>query len=509
MKRKTINRLFIVGAMVMTAAFFSCEEGPDFRVFDYPSPIVDDFSPKEGYAGEDIVITGSDFGTAVGAVKVYFGAVLADTVRVVEDNRIVVRAPDNGTSGILTIHVFDKQDTTTSRFTFLPKATIIGVSSDKAEEGDELTITGENFGTDIDAVEVFIGGVKGTVIAVETNEIKFMLPDAPSGNIVLHVGRQQVVGPYLLVGMEKLSGTLIGHSGSWGNDPNTTIAAAVDGDLATFIDGPSATGYVGYDLGDSRAAILKSVRYAPRASHPARMVGGEIRGANDPALTDYVVLHSITEEPPTNTYTEVAITDEQSYRYIYYYSPSGNCNIAEIEFYGNVVERQQVPGQMVFEFNTDGDNEGWKPQQGAEWNVADGALNVTFTQLSGNKRSDLALLIGGDGDPVTIHTGNYPIFAIKMNKPEGARITFDTNMGSFGNGFNKYETEFATQDVYYWNLATLTLGGTAHPNEEITFTSTFQLKIADIPEDDPATGYSVQWIRTFESKEALAAFISN
>src|SRR5690606_32429151 len=135
-----------------------------------------------------------------------------------------------------------------------------------------------------------------------------------------------------------------------------------------------------------------------------------------------------------------------------------------VEFYGNVVEKQRAPGQLVFEFNND--NEGWKPQQGGEWNVADGALNVTFTQPSGNKRSDLALLISGDGDPVTIHTVNYLLFAIKLNKPEGARIIFDTNMGSFGNGFNKYETDFAAQDVYYWDLSVLTLGGAAHPDEE-------------------------------------------
>lgn len=505
MKRYHLIQANIWGLLVaMLLGFASCEKGPNFREFNYAAPVVNDLSPAHGYIGSDVTITGADFGNLVKAVKVYFGGVLADTIRSVEDNKIVVQAPPNGVSGIITVEIFGKTDTTTSAFTYLPSAKIGIVSTDKAMEGDEVSITGENFGTDISKVQVFIGTNEAQVVSVEPTLVKFRVPDVPSGSVILVVDGQRLTGSYLMVGMEKLTGTLIGHSGSYQNNTATTIAAAVDGDITTYVDGATATGFVGYDLGAGKAAVLKSVRYVPRSTHASRMANGEIRGANDPTLSDYKVLYTITETPPVGVYTEKAIDDEQSYRYIYYYSPAGNCNIAEIEFYGNVVDKADPVGKYIWEFLKDGDNEGWTPQQSGAWTVSGGTLNVTFTQATGNKRSDLLMT----KLPVVINTGTYPIIAMKMiGKPEGARITFDTNNGSFGNGFNKYSTDYASKDVYYWDMSTLTLGsGGAKPNEQITF-STFQFKVADIPQTDPATGYKVDWIRTFESKEKLAAFL--
>ncbi len=68
------------------------------------------------------------------------------------------------------------------------------------------------------------------------------------------------------------------------------------------------------------------------------MVEGEIRGSNDPSLSDYEVLHTISETPEVGIYTEVDISTETSYRYIYYYDSNGGANISEIEFYGNITD---------------------------------------------------------------------------------------------------------------------------------------------------------------------------
>lgn len=467
---------------------------------------MEDFYPKQSYVGNVITIEGTDFGDIPAAVKVYFGGVIADSVESVENNKIEVRVPENALSGILTVDIFGKQDTTIEALTLLPSARVIAVDVERAQEGDEVTITGENFGENIDLVQVFIGEVEAQVNSVTPTEVRFTVPDAPSGNIILIVDGQERTASYLMIGIEKLTGTLIGHEGSWGNDPNTTIQAAVDGDLETFIDGPGNPGFVGWDLGEGKAAVLSSVRYAPRGTHASRMTGGEIRGANDPSLSDYVVLHTVEGVPPSGVLTEanIQLEEGESYRYIYYYAATGNCNIAEIEFYGNMIDVEIPVGQLVWEFDTDGNAEGWEALQGGTMTVIGGALNVGFTQASGNKRADLRQ----SNLPVTIHTGNYPIIAMKMEKPEGARITFDTNMGEFGPGFNKYATDYADEDVYYWDMSELPLGGSGvRTDEEITFANTFQFKIADVPEDDPATGYKIEWIRTFESREKLAEFI--
>ncbi|SHM49793.1 IPT/TIG domain-containing protein [Chitinophaga jiangningensis] len=327
-----ISSLLLAGGMLFSA----CEKDAQFRQFNYPAPVVKDFSPKQGYAMGNITIEGQDFGEVVGAVKVYFGNVKADTVRSVTNNKIVVQAPAKGVSGVITVEIFGKRDSLPQVFTFKPAATLLAMSTAQAQPGDDVTLSGKNFGTDKSLVQVFVGSTAAEVTSLTNEQVKFKVPDAPSGTVTLVVDGQRLAGAYLLIGVQKLGGTLFGHAGSWSNNAATTIAAAVDGNINTYVDAATATGYVGYDIGAGKTALLKSVRYVPRSGNGARMVGAQIRGTNDPTLTDYTVLYTIATAPPTGVYTEAQISTTNSYRYVYYYAPAGNCNIAEIEFYGVV-----------------------------------------------------------------------------------------------------------------------------------------------------------------------------
>lgn len=142
----------------------------------------------------------------------------------------------------------------------------------------------------------------------------------------------------------KLTGDLFGHSGSWDNNPDTMIAAAIDGDLTTFVDGPGPEGWVGYDFGAGKTAILSTVKYAPRQGFEWRMQNAEIRGSNDPAvLSDpnatHTVLYVIPEAPPYNEFTTADVAAQDGYafegfRFIYFYTPDGYGNIAELELTG-------------------------------------------------------------------------------------------------------------------------------------------------------------------------------
>ena len=497
------SSISITGVIVLMLTFFtSCEKGPNFRQFELPDPVITDFSPKQGYAGEEITITGANFGDIGQAVKVYFGGVEAPAVVSCEDNRIVIKAPEEGISGTVAVKVYAKSITSAESFEFLPAAKIEVISTDRGETGNQVTITGKNFGVDISELKVFIGEAEAEISSFTETEITFTIPDAKAGELVLHVGRQRISGGYFLIGDALVKGTLIGHSGSFGNNPATTIAAAVDGNLDTFVDGPAASGFVGYDYGTGKAANITLVRYAPRSTHASRMVGGEIRGANDPSLRDYVVLHKITEQPAVGEYTEVSLSDKEAYRYVYYHTAAGNCNIAEIEFYGNIIDQSLPIGKIIWEFDTNSDNQGWVPTNSASWIVADGKMTVTYPQATGKKRADLQQT----QLPVVLHTGNYPIVAIKFNKG-AAQLTFDTNRGAVGGGGNRYKTDFVTQDVYYYDLKTQAIGGAGIlADQELTF-STFQFKIADVPEADPAKSYTVEWIRTFKDAAELEAFL--
>lgn len=505
MKNIIYNPFLLLSILIVTI-ICSCQKGPQFRKFNYPPQTPSGISPEIGYPGSYVTINGKGFDTLAGAVKVWFGGVQADSIISCQDNQIVVKVPSGAATGKVSLQIWTNQNDSIGNFTVVPAPTFSTISTTRANAGDIVTITGSHLGTDPGAVKLMIGSTQAEIQSISDNQIKFKVPDAPSGKLVLIYGTFNVQGPDFFIGDIKLAGRLIGHEGSWSNNPATTIKAAVDSNLSTYVDAATASGYVGYDFGKGKGAHITMVRFAPRATYASRMVGGEIRGANDPTLNDAVTLYKIADAPKEGDYTSVNINSFSSYRYVYYYASTGNCDIAEIEFYGQIESNPLPVGQLQYEFDIDGDNEGWTPQQGGTWSVGDGALNVTFTQSTGKKRADLAQTINGSNGNVTVQTGDYPIIAIKFNKQATCNITFDTNLGSVGNGSNKYKTDLEGSDVYYWDLSTQTFGTTMHTNEQIDL-KTFQFKIADIPQDDPATGYGVQWIRSFKNVDDLKSFI--
>ena len=133
----------------------------------------------------------------------------------------------------------------------------------------------------------------------------------------------------------KLTGTIIGTAGSWGNSGNT-IAKVFDGNLSTYFDGPDATGdWVGLHFGASVSNAITLINYCPRSSYEGRTVGGIFQGANQSDFSDAVALCTVTAQPPSSVFTSVSITNTSAFRYVRYLSPTnGYCNVAELEFYG-------------------------------------------------------------------------------------------------------------------------------------------------------------------------------
>ena len=133
----------------------------------------------------------------------------------------------------------------------------------------------------------------------------------------------------------KLTGTLIGTTGSYANSGNT-IAKAVDGNPSTYFDSAAASGsWVGYDLGT--AATITSVSYAPRSGYESRMVGGLFQGSNSPQFTTGVVnLYTVTAAPKAGVLTTASVSASAAFRYVRYLSPNGGYgNVAEVNFFGS------------------------------------------------------------------------------------------------------------------------------------------------------------------------------
>lgn len=149
-------------------------------------------------------------------------------------------------------------------------------------------------------------------------------------------GEQSEATAVEMVTIEKLTGTVIGTTGSWNNNSTTTRTAVFDGDLTTYFDASQSNGaWAGLDLGADNDAVVTEIRFCPRKGFASRMNGGRFQGAATRVFTNAVTLYTITEEPADGTMTSIAIDNPTAFRYLRYIGPDGgNCNVAEVQFFG-------------------------------------------------------------------------------------------------------------------------------------------------------------------------------
>ena len=165
--------------------------------------------------------------------------------------------------------------------------------------------------------------------------------DVTTGNINNQTKLNAVLGisalPPILglaMPMTKLTGAVIGSSGSWSNSGNT-ITNAFDGNTNTFYDAANATGdWAGLDLGSGTNGVVMQIQYCPRTGWAGRMVGGQFQGANVANFSSGVVtLFTVASTPPEGTMTVQAVTNASSFRYLRYIGPANAfCDVAEVEF---------------------------------------------------------------------------------------------------------------------------------------------------------------------------------
>lgn len=158
-----------------------------------------------------------------------------------------------------------------------------------------------------------------------------------------------------------------------------------------------------------------------------------------------------------------------------------------------------------------------------EWH--DGYLTITtYKQNATNQRADLKWY----DLPVTLHAGNYPIIAVKMDDVKdlesgitARNLNFDVvgksesgkDFKALGGGNNKYSSEYKCSDgshVFVYDLSKVAFrtGGIAPTNETISFT-VFQLKHADIKTVAHQLKFNLYWFQSFKSMDDLESYIKN
>lgn len=165
-----------------------------------PDPEIESVSPKNVYAGteghNEITVMGSNFGTSAEDVVLYLlqGEERIDAVvSACEDNKITATIPEAALFGEFDVKIEIKGREAIGSFKLVlnEKAVITDIATDHvfgtlfAATGTNLTIKGQNFGTNKDAVSVKIGKLDADITLLSDTEIKVTVPEGfISGSII-------------------------------------------------------------------------------------------------------------------------------------------------------------------------------------------------------------------------------------------------------------------------------------------------------------------------------------
>lgn len=199
MKKNILYKSIIISfMMIFSLSFFTaCEEGPNFRIVEYPDFSVAGISKTAGYPTTNVTITGQGFGELKGAVSVYFGGVPATSIVSVSDTEIVVGVPVNAVTGAVSVKVWTNTHNVDGNFTVIPAPTITSVSADAGAPGDQITIIGTGF-VSLSNMSISFNGTAGTINSVnaEGTTIIATVPSGfTSGLIGLTVNGYSLTGP--------------------------------------------------------------------------------------------------------------------------------------------------------------------------------------------------------------------------------------------------------------------------------------------------------------------------
>ena len=155
--------------------------------FTYNEPVkpakVTAMTPSETAAGEQVTITGENFGTDASAVSVAFGNAAAEIVSV-EDTKIVVVVPEGSGEVAVTVTVGEAQPVAAGLFTykFLREVTVTGLSQLTVTAGDELEILCSGLSEEVSETKVTVGETELEVVALTETGIKVRIPEMTLGD---------------------------------------------------------------------------------------------------------------------------------------------------------------------------------------------------------------------------------------------------------------------------------------------------------------------------------------
>jgi len=146
-------------------------------------PVLDSLDPTSGEEGDEITLSGSNFGDTQGSSTVSFNGTAATTYTFWSNTSVVVEVPVGATTGNVTLTT-NAGTSNGVNFSVYPKITDLSPSS--GNSGDTVTITGLNFEASRGSNTVTFNGVEAaSYTSWSDTEIVVVAPSSTTGDVVV------------------------------------------------------------------------------------------------------------------------------------------------------------------------------------------------------------------------------------------------------------------------------------------------------------------------------------
>lgn len=185
--------------------------------------------PSSAYAGDTVTLIGQCFSSVISENQVTINGTIAE-VKEATSNQLKIIIPDTR-EGSYPIRVkVGAKEAESPLFTYfhIVKLTATSLSSALGKAGEEVTISGEGFGTTIEDNIVSINGKPVTVKAVTPTTLSIIIPENPSGTypIKITVADKTVENlSFTYVAQSYTVGTVAGNSATTSTDGKGTSAS--------------------------------------------------------------------------------------------------------------------------------------------------------------------------------------------------------------------------------------------------------------------------------------------
>lgn len=173
------NEVYTYRAYVQTPEFLILGNEVEFLSKGSKTPVIENFTPKEGFDGTTITITGSYFSLNPSRNMVKINDQQTE-ILYQETDTIVFKIPESDFVGEAQLKVIAGEESVISSEKLTIKGPeITSISSLKGCSGEYITISGSNFTKNGEKTEIYFGTQKAFLTTVSDTEITAVVPSQP------------------------------------------------------------------------------------------------------------------------------------------------------------------------------------------------------------------------------------------------------------------------------------------------------------------------------------------